>query len=160
MWRLSHLNDEMRHDCSDSLKNIRYVPDLEPHKKVTWVCAVQTVIKTSDMGHKWAKKLDLGHCCLQCERSLRTHLCSTLNTRTDGAFCPIHFTEGIIRILLSKSMAWRSLDCISVLLHPGRVASPSQSVIYEVRCRLSVLIHGYLDPNWNYSHHSVTGWLI
>ncbi len=49
-----------------------YVSDLGPHMKVAWasfeknrICAVQTVIRKSDMGHIWAKKLDLGHFSLQ-----------------------------------------------------------------------------------------------
>ncbi len=39
--------------------------------KVGLICAVQTVIRKSDMGHIWAKKSDLGHFSLQCELSLR-----------------------------------------------------------------------------------------
>ncbi len=51
-----------------ALQNIGYVSDLGPHMKVGWdwlkknrICAVQTVIRKSEMGHIWAKKLDLGH---------------------------------------------------------------------------------------------------
>ncbi len=60
-----------------ALQNIGYVSDLGPHMKVAWawfeknrICAVQTVIRKSDMGHIWAKKSDLGHFSLQCELSL------------------------------------------------------------------------------------------
>ncbi len=64
-----------------ALKNIGYVSDLGPHMKVVWawfeknrICALQTVIRKSDMGHIWAKKSDLGHFSLQCELSLRLEL--------------------------------------------------------------------------------------
>ncbi len=36
------------------------------------ICAVQTVIRKSDMGPIWAKKSDLGHFSLQCKLSHRS----------------------------------------------------------------------------------------
>lgn len=55
--------DLMRRDLSD-WSYFRYLSDLVPHKKVTWfeleetlICAVQTVIKRSDMGQVWTKKV-------------------------------------------------------------------------------------------------------
>ncbi len=59
-----------------ALQSIGYVSDLGPHIKVAWawfeknrMCAVQTVIRKSDMGHIWPKKSDLGHFSLRCELS-------------------------------------------------------------------------------------------
>ncbi len=67
-----------------ALQKIGYVYDLGPHMKVAWAW-FQTVIRKSDMGHIWAKKLDLGHFSLQCELSLSWFMCMWLGLKLYSA---------------------------------------------------------------------------
>ncbi len=71
VWCKSRMNSDMTVQTEVALQNIRPVSDLGPHMKVAQIgiekirfhviCAVHTVVKTSDLSHIWAKKSDLGH---------------------------------------------------------------------------------------------------